>query len=1148
MDFYAVVDQVVALLKQRGRVTYGALKLQFELDDEHLDVLKEELIDAQRLAVDENGRILVWAGETEGRPEFGSQPEQPRPLDTPEAPPRQAESQAIEPHMPGAERRQLTVMFVDLVGSTSLSGDLDPEELRDVIQEYQAACTAVIKRYDGHVAQLLGDGLLVYFGFPSAHEEDAQRAVHAGLDILEAIGILTTNLESSKGIELSVRLGIHTGLVVVGEMGSDGHQEHLALGETPNIAARIQGLAEPDSVVISDSTHRLVQGFFEAEPLGEHSLRGVTHAIAIYRVIRGSGAQSRLDIASTRGLTPLVGRESENTLLLERWEQAKDRHGQVILLSGEAGIGKSRLVHTLKDHVSEGTQLTLECRSSPYFTNSALYPIIDMLQRIWGFQTEDAPRRKLEKLEHNLRHYRLALEESVPLFAALLSFPLSDDAYLPLNLSPQRQRQKTLEAILAMIIELAERQPVLCILEDLHWTDPTTLELLDLLIDQTPTASLYLLATCRPEFQPSWSHRSYLTEMTLNRLSPEGIKQIATGVAGGKSLPREVLQQLVEKTDGVPLYVEEMTKAVLESEGLKETADQYELVDALSSLSIPTTLQDSLRARLDRLVSAKGVAQFASVLGREFSYELLYAVSQLDEATLQRDLGRLVDAELLYQRGLPPQATYIFKHALVVDTAYESLLKSTRQHYHQRIAQVLEDRFPETTETQPELLAHHYTEADFIQQAVEYWQQAGQKGIQRSANAEAIDHLNKGLELLTQLSDTPERKQQELGLQISLGAAFVAAKGYAAPEVVHAYNRARTLCRQVEDTPQLSQCLWGLWMFFLVGGDMRTARELGEELLNLAQGQHDPTQLLVAHTALAGSELLSYGIFRKVQPHVDQCLTVYDPGYHPSLIALYGHDLKVMFLNYELWSLWYLGYPDQARAKSYDALTWSQELTHPFSFVHALAFTLYIHLLRREADMTYEQAETLIAVSREQGFVFWEALGLVHGGWALSKLGRHDEAIQQIQESSAAYRATGAGLFRPYFLALLADAYLEAARTQEGLQAVEEGLTAVEKNGEHFWEAELYRLRGELLQQLALDNCPEAEASLHQAISIAQHQHAKSWELRAVTSLARLWQSQGRRDDARELLGNVYGWFTEGFDTADLIDAKALLVELEEGR
>jgi len=695
MTFEEILDQAVAMLQRRGRATYRALKAQFQLDDELLETLKDELLFSHP-GLDEDGRGLVWTGETREASAPTSQPNPPEPQSVVEsARPVQEASLPVEFYTPEAERRQLTVMFVDMVESTALSGALDPEDYREVVRAYQATCSEVIERFDCHIAQTLGDGLLVYSGYPVAHENDAERAIRVGLGILTAMQTLNERLEQDKGIRLAVRVGIHTGPVVVGEVGAGPRQEQLALGEVPNVASRIEGLAEPNTLIVSDATYRLIQGFFDIEALGEHDLRGVSQPIAIYRVLGDSGIQNRLDVASIRGLTPLVGRESEVTLLLERWEQTRDGNGQVVLLSGESGIGKSRLVQVIKDHLAEEPHTRLECRSSPYFTNSALYPIIDMVQRTLRFQVDDTPETKLDKLEQNLRQYRLPLEETVPLFGALLSLPVPEDRYPALNLTPQRQRQKTLEAIFAVILELAEQQPVLFILEDLHWTDPSTLEFIELLVDQTPTASVYALLTCRPEFQPSWSHRSYLTEMTVHRLSRYQIVQMAEQVVGEKRLPNEIVQQLVDKTDGVPLYVEEMTKAVLESGVLTETNGQYEFAGSVSSLAIPATLQDSLMARLDRLETAKGVAQIGATIGRQFSYALLQAVTQHDHETLQQQLDRLVDAELLYQRGQVPHTTYTFKHALIQDAAYQSLLISTRHQQHHRIADALAEHFPE---------------------------------------------------------------------------------------------------------------------------------------------------------------------------------------------------------------------------------------------------------------------------------------------------------------------------------------------------------------------------------------------------------------------------------------------------------------------
>jgi class 3 adenylate cyclase/predicted ATPase len=1034
-------------------------------------------------------------------------------------------------------------MFCDLVDSTALSGPLDPEDWRNVVRAYQRVCTEVIQRFDGHVAQFLGDGLLVYFGYPVAHEDDAQRVVRTGLGILDAIEDLQQELKRDKGIPLAVRVGIHTGLVVIGEMGGQGRQEQLALGEVPNVCSRIQGLAAPNTIAISEATYRLVQGYFECQDFGAQTLRGVSEPVHVYRVLQESGARGRLDVAGARGLTPLVGRESEVTLLLERWEQAKAGHGQVILLSGDAGIGKSRLVQRLKEQVANQPHTCWECRSLSYFENTALFPLTDLFQRLLRFHAEDTLDEKVEKLEYALSQYRLPLEESVALFAPLLSLPVSANRYPPLHLSPQRQRQKTLESLVAIVLELAERQPVLFILEDLHWTDPTTLEWLNLLIDQTPTTSLLVLLTCRPYFQPAWHHRSYLTEITVHRLSPAHVEQIVTRMTAGKTFPAEVLQQIMTKTDGVPLFVEEMTKALLESGQLTAVNGHYELIGSLSTFAIPTTLQDSLMARLDRLVTAKAVAQYAAVIGRQFAYDVLHMVSQLDASTLQRELGRLVKAEIVYQRGIPPQSTYVFKHALIQDAAYQSLLKSTRQHYHQRIAQVLEAQFPETTARQPELLAHHYTAAGLIEQSVVYWYKAGQRAIERSAHVEAIAHLRQGLALLQTLPETPERVQREVDMLIALGVSQIATQGFAAPEVGETYTYARQRCQHLEDPYQLFPMLRGLWNYSLVRAEYQTAHALGEQLLTLAQQSQDSAMRLAAHRAL-GTTLFNLGTAAEAHTHFTQGIALYDPHQHRTSAFLYGDDAGVVCHSFAPWTLWMLGYPAQGLARSQEAVLLAQHHGHPFSLGFALCWAGVFHQFRREVRATQERAEAACSLAMAQGFPSWMAQGAILRGWALAQQGQAQEGIAQIEQGLRSFRATGAEIERSYFLALLAEAYGMMGQPETGLTRLTEALALVDTTGEHWYEPELYRLKGELLLQQSADHHAEAESCFHHALEIARNQQAKSFELRTATSLAKLWQQQGKRQEAHDLLAPVYHWFTEGFDTADLQEAKALLDEL----
>jgi class 3 adenylate cyclase/tetratricopeptide (TPR) repeat protein len=1134
VDFVAVVDQAIALLRQRGRLTYRTLQRQFQLDDAALDDLKGELIEGQRLAADEAGRVLVWTGAPET-------PVSPASLASRHAPPPATASP------PEAERRQLTVLFCDLVDSTVLASQLDPEELREIVRAYQETCAKVIARFEGHIAQYLGDGLLVYFGYPLAHEDDAQRAVRAGLGIVEALGQLNTRLTQEQGVHLAVRLGIHTGLVVVGEVGSGTRQEQLALGETPNLAARLQGIAAPNTLVVSAATVQLLGGFFTSQSLGTSLLKGLAQPVEVYQVLHESMARSRLEAAGSTGLTPLVGREQEVALLRERWAQVKDGMGQVVLLSGEAGIGKSRLVQVLKEQVAAELQAWLTpCQCSPYHQNTALYPLIDLLERVvLRFDHEESPQQKLRKLEGHLVQYGFPLAEAVPLHAALLSLPLPAD-YAPLTMSPEQQKQQTLHALLTILLRIAVQQPVLFVMEDLHWVDPSTLEFLSLLVDQGPTARILALCTFRPDFSPPWTGRSHLTQVTLPRLPRRQAAEMAGRVAHSKMLPAEVLEQVVAKTDGVPLFVEELTKMVLESGLLQEREERYELTSPLPPLAIPTTLHDSLMARLDRLATIKGLAQLGATLGREFSYELLQAIAPWDEATLRGGLQQLVEAEFLYQQGLPPQATYAFKHALIQDAAYQSLLRSTRQQYHQRIAQVLEVRFPETAETQPELLAQHYTEAGLAAQAVGYWQRAGRRAVERSAYVEAIAHLRRGLEVLTALPETSARTQHELDLRLTLGPAFMALKGFGALEVEQTYAKAYELCQllQMETSPQLLQVLYGLRRVYIHRGNVQKAREISEQYLHLAQQLHDVhmqidafwsvgLSLIEQGDVVAAHAVCEQGIAldtRPIQGIVASERTAVDPG--------------VMCRLFAGWSLWVRGYPEQGLGKAHEALTLALALAHPLVRSQALVFVAWLHQYRREIAAMRTQVEAALALAREHAYIQQWAWGTVLHGWADTD---QTAGITQMRQGLDTLLTIGTVLFRPYLLALCAEGHGAVGQCAEGLHILDEALGLVEKNRQRLHEAELYRLRGEILLQQSVSDEQQAEASFRQALDIARHQQAKSWELRAAVSLSRLWQQQGKRDAARALLTPVYGWFTEGFETADLQDARALLETLAEG-
>jgi class 3 adenylate cyclase/DNA-binding winged helix-turn-helix (wHTH) protein/predicted ATPase len=1034
------------------------------------------------------------------------------------------------------ERRHLTVFCCDLVDAAQLAGQLDPEDFRAVVRAYHQVCAEVIQRFEGSIAQYLGSGLLVYFGYPLAHEDDAQRAVRAGLGILAALQGLQPRLERDVGIRLAIRIGVHTGLVVMDTPGTGARQEPVALGYVPNMAVHACGLAAPNTVVISAATQRLVQEYFDCEPVGTASRGNAAPPLAVYQVVQDHGFQSRLEVMTVRGFTPLVGREAEVALLLERWTQVKEGRGQVILLNGDMGIGKSRLVQWLKDHVAGEAHRWLECRCSPYFHQSPWYPLIDLLQRLCQWQQDDTPGVRLARLEQLLDQYRLPLETTVPHLALLLALPLPPERYRPLAYAPQQQWQHTLDALLALLLAMAARQPLLCIVEDVHWIDPSTLALLGLVIDQGPTAALCTVLTCRPTFQPPWGWRTHITPIVLDRLPRPHSARMVGYVAGGTALPADVMQQIVEKTDGVPLFIEEITKAVVESAWLQEQDRQTE---ALPTLAIPATLHDGLIARLDRLGTAKGIAQVGATIGREFSYALLRGITDTEEATLQQELARLVGAELVYQRGVIPQATYLFKHALIQEAAYQSLLKQTRQQYHRRIVEVLEQQCLTVVAAQPDLLAHHATAAGLTSQAVRYWHRAGEQAFQRGAHQEATAHLRQGLALLHTLPESPTRTQDELDLQVTLGPILMVTHGVTAPEVERAYTRAYALCQQVRETPQLAATLRGLRHFYQTSGQYQTAQALAERLLALAQSHQDPALCMEAHMAM-GLTLLSRGAFTAARDHLEHGLAYRAPALRQRLPDIPHPELACLFYSGHV--LWYLGYPDQARTRIHAGLSMAQQLTHPHHLVWGQHLGAIFYQLCRQAGAMGELANAVVTSALAQGVQICLTEGVILQGWVLVQDNQKETGLSQMQQGIAQYRARGVAVGLPRYLALLAEAYRACGQSEAGLSVLAEARALVAQTGERLYEAEIHRLTGELL--LGAGAAREAEAYFQQALDIARRQQARSLELRAALSLGRLWQSRGKPQAARRLLTEVYTWFTEGFDTTDLQEAAAFLVAL----
>ncbi len=1054
---------------------------------------------------------------------------------TAEAPAAATAASRGAPEPAAAERRQLTVMFCDLVGSTALSARLDPEDLREVIATYHRAVADVVRSFDGFVAKYMGDGVLVYFGYPRAHEDDAERAVRAGLGFIDAVARLDV-----KSVKLQARVGIATGLVVVGDLIGEGSaQEQSVVGETPNLAARLQALAEPDAVVIAAGTRRLVGDLFEFRDLGAVEVKGIAAPLPAWQVLRPSVVASRFEALRGSALSPLVGRDEEIDLLLRRWARTKTGDGQVVLVSGEPGLGKSRLTAALAERLHAEPYIRLRYFCSPYHQDSALFPFVEQLGRAAGFARDDPPASRLEKLEALLAR-AAPPEEDVAFLADLLSLPASERHALP-NLSPQRKKERTLEALIRQLEGLARRQPVVMVFEDAHWIDPTSRELLDLTVERIRSLPVLLVVTFRPEFQPPWIGQPQVTILALNRLDRRDRTALVLQIAGGKALPDEVVDQIADRADGVPLFVEELSKTVLESGLLREERARYVLDRALPPFAIPTTLHDSLMSRLDRLAPVRHVAQIGAAIGREFSYALLHAVSRLAEDELQASLARLVASELVFQRGTPPDAVYSFKHALVQDAAHGSLLRSSRQQLHAQIAEALEAHSPELMDSQPELFAQHYAEAGLVEKSVAYWGKAGRRSATRSAMAEAAAQLQKGLEQLALLPDGPERQRQELEFWSALGGVLLSKKGPAAAETGHAYARARELWEQLGSPSEFLGVPLGQSRYHMWRGELDLAQRLAEDLLRLSRRRNDSAGLVLGHWC-SGQNLMFLGRFALSRSQLEAALALYDPISHRSLgdqAGIHPHLYSQGLLGIVFFCL---GYPDKALARSNAAIAEARSLAHRPSLALSLSFGASLLSLVGDDAALDERADELVAVATDQGFPAWRAAGTIYRGWITVKNGDVAEGVSLLRSGLTALRATGTETWMPYCFALLARACEIAGQAEEAATLLDDALQIVERTGERWLEAELNRRKGQLL--LRQGHSETAEELYRKALSIAEEQGAKLWELRAAVSLARLRRDQGRHTEARDFLAPVYDWFTEGFDTPDLKEAKALLDEL----
>jgi class 3 adenylate cyclase/predicted ATPase len=1125
------MQQIADWLKKLGLSEYAQRFAENRVDFSVLPELTDQDLKDLGIVLGDRRKLLRAIADLNGIEKIQSKPTEA--ATTPVAPQPQD----------SAERRQVSVMLADLVGSTALSARMDPEDLREIISAYQRCVTETVGRLGGFVAKYMGDGVLVYFGYPQAHEDDAERAVRAGLELITAVSALKAP------VSLQTRVGIATGLVVVGDLiGSGEAQERGIVGETPNLAARLQSMAEPNTVVMAESTRTLLGNLFELGDLGAKDLKGIARPVRAWAALRASSVASRFEALHTAGLTALVGREEELELLLRRWSRAKRGEGQVVLLSGEAGIGKSRLTASLMERLVSEPHMRLRYFCSPQHTDSAHYPVIGQMERAAGFVYDDTPQTKLDKLDAVLADTSTRMEDAA-LFAEMLSLP-NDGRYPALDLEPQQRRQKTLEALTAQVEALSRQNPLLTIFEDAHWTDPTSLETLGRVVDRVRSLPVLLIVTFRPEFEPPWIGRPYVTALTINRLAPRDIEAMIDGVVGNKFIPTSVRHDIIERTDGIPLFVEEMTKAVLEA-GSEGGAERTVASIPSPKLSVPASLQASLMARLDRLGPAKEVAQIGAAIGREFSYALLSAVATKPEPELASALDRLIGAGLLFRQGVPPQASYLFKHALVQDAAYGTLLREPRRALHARIAEAIESHFPDIADSQPELAARHYTEAGLIEKAVYLWGKAGERSLERSSLVEAIEQLTRALAQIETLPSSPTLRQEEIKLQVALVPPLLNVKGFNTAETKAATERARLLIEHAEalgeplkDPLLLYSVLFGGCVANFVGYNGAVLRELAAQFLALAESQGATAPLMAGHSMM-GVACASAGKFLPARAHHDQALVLYDPTVHRALLTRFAaQDQRVVDLSFRSLTMWMLGYPDAALADAERALQDAREIDHASTLMFALWWTGLMKASCGCYTAANALGKELVALADQNSSPTYRVAGTLVQGSVLALTEKSAHAIEVITGGLSAHRSMGTTFLQPFFLSLMALVHTALGQSSEASRCIDEAMTIIKKSEERWFEAEVNRIAGEIALMAPEPDAAKAQECFEQALAIARAQQAKSWELRAAMSMARLWRDQGKQDAARELLAPVHGWFTEGFDTLDLKEAKALLDEL----
>ena len=1041
------------------------------------------------------------------------------------APPSAATRTTVPVTEAAGERRYVTVMFCDLVGSTSISAGLDAEDWRDLVGAYLDAASAAVTEMGGHVAKKLGDGLMALFGYPVAQENDAERAARAALSIQRALAAVNRKSADAGKPALTARIGIETGPVVVDAAGE-------IYGDAPNIAARLQALAEPGTVMVTARVQRQVAGLFVAEERGTHSLKGVPEPVTLFRLLRASGGGRR---AGQRQLTPLVGREDEIAMLLRRWERAQQGEGQLVLIVAEPGLGKSRLIEEFHARLRETPHTWLEWSCSQLLQNTPLHPIAE-----WGrqrFGGADVPaERRLAELESTLAQIKLDPAENAALLAPLFDIPLPTER-TPV-LTPEELRRRQLAALTTSVMASARTQSAVLAFEDLQWADPTTLDVLRGIAERGALAPLFVLMTARPEFRPSWGTRSHHGMISLTPLDRHQVRHMVGELSARHALPQEIVEGVTVRTGGVPLFVEEVTRLLL------ERGDQGGIQ------AIPPTLQQSLTARLDRLGPAREVALISAVIGRDFSYALLRAVAERDDTALQAALDRLAEADVLLVQGLPPDADYRFKHALIQDAAYENLLKSRRQVLHRRVGETLRDKFTSTAAAEPELLAYHFTQAGMTEVAIEWWGKAGQRSLERSALVEAAEHFTRALAQIETLPGTPALRREQIKLQVALITPLAHIKGYSAPETKAVTERARLLIEQAdalgeppEDPLQLFTVLYGFFVANFVAFNGDVCCDLAADFLQLAEKQRASYPLLTGHNFLGGCLVLT-GDIAKGMAHLDQGIPLYDPAKHRPLATRFGEDQRTVASFFRSIALWMLGYPEAALADNDYAHKNAREIGQAGTLMFALGYASHTPICCGNYASANVQLDELVALADEKSAPYWKALGVTHQGCVSALTGKAADAVSMISSGLATLQSMGVTVFMPSYLSSLAHAYAELGQFDHAWRRHGEAMMVIKTTKERWCEAEVNRIAGEITLLSPEPDATKAEAYFERALAVARQQQAKSWELRAAMSLARLWRDQGKVQQARELLAPVYGWFTEGFDTRDLKEAKALLEEL----